>query len=585
MSPRDLPLRWKVLLPFAALSLAYGCTGTFIFARATAAEARAAISARLRDAAVVATDSLRTNETALAQTARLVAGTAGVAGAIDRADEDALARLVLPVVVNAATSAVRVATPDGRRVLEAIVSDGEVELAGAGPWFAPAAEPVQANDTGLASVGTVRDAPALVVRMPVLRDDEAGAAGSVSVAQLLRPVLADTAKLTRTRISLAPAGAERAVETARDGALGLDVPVTIGGRPAAALAISVPAPSGLGALGAEAWKVALLAFGALIGVFVAGALVSRWISRPVSRLVRSTRVIGSGDLTHRTDNDARDEIGELAVSFNDMAEALESARADLEGKVRQRTSELHDALGLLDAANAELQRAYDTKSAFLANVSHELRNPLNGILVAAQVLGSRATPITPHRTRRLGGMIVSNGRLLLDLLNDLLDASRIEAGRLDIVSEPASLGQIIHEAEQSVRPLAMQKRISLKIGEVNGRIVHADATRLRQSLLNLLSNAVKFTPPGGRVHVGVKSSADRVAIAVTDTGPGIPAEHLERIFKPFEQARSDAMQGAGLGLAIARGIAEAHGGSLTATSTPGKGSTLTIAVPGGAASA
>lgn len=229
-----------------------------------------------------------------------------------------------------------------------------------------------------------------------------------------------------------------------------------------------------------------------------------------------------------------------------------------------------------DAANA-------AKSRFLATVSHEIRTPMNGVLGTIELLDS--TPLDAGQ-REMTAVIRRSADGLLQLLNQLLDQSKIEAGKLEIADEPFDLPQLIREALEVVRPAALAKQLRLT-AEVPGdvpRVVAGDPARVRQILLNLLGNAVKFTERGAVAIAAapVAGVEGRVAIRVRDTGIGMAPDALGRLFRPFEQADASTTRrfgGTGLGLTIARELAELMGGSLDAASTPGHGSEFTLVLP------
>ncbi len=265
-----------------------------------------------------------------------------------------------------------------------------------------------------------------------------------------------------------------------------------------------------------------------------------------------------------------DEAVAIALA-NHSAVCLENAR------VSARALEL---LADLDRANLELTRANSAKSQFLANVAHELRAPLHAILVSAELVHDPpAGPLSAPMIQRLGGAIQSSGRHMVRLIDDLVDLSRIEAGRLELRPTRFDLGVLLREIEADLADVAAERGVSLEIPEDPGIEVFADAVRLRQILTNLLGNAIKFTDRGGQIRLEADETATFTHIAVHDTGIGIAAEDLERAFLPFEQVSRTTTPGAGLGLAIARSLAELHGGSLEASSTPGLGSTFSLFVP------
>ncbi len=236
----------------------------------------------------------------------------------------------------------------------------------------------------------------------------------------------------------------------------------------------------------------------------------------------------------------------------------------------------------LDAALSEAQLASRAKSEFLANMSHEIRTPLNGVLGMAQVLD--ATPMS-NQQRALVSDIRESGALLLAIVNDVLDLSKIEAGKVEIKNEPSGLHAAIEGAAKIFASRAAEKQTRLEIVFDQSTPQHAmfDAVRVRQCVGNLVSNAVKFTA-GGHVRVLVSTSADipapdLVSVRVTDTGIGMNAVSQARLFNMFSQADASierAYGGTGLGLAISRRLARLMGGDITVESEPGKGSTFTL---------
>jgi two-component system cell cycle sensor histidine kinase PleC len=232
----------------------------------------------------------------------------------------------------------------------------------------------------------------------------------------------------------------------------------------------------------------------------------------------------------------------------------------------------------------EAESASKAKSLFLATTSHELKTPLNAIIGFSSLINSEAIgPIADSRYADYAALIKSSGEHLLQLINDLLDISKIEAGSFDLQEERLSLDPLIGRTIDLVRLQAEAKSVALHLdpGTAEFAIV-GDAKAWRQILLNLLANAVKFTPAGGAI--GVKAAlADNgeLALQVWDTGIGIPEDALERVFAPFERAhmQGHAIEGTGLGLSIARGLVHLHGGAITIESRPGQGTTATITVP------
>ncbi len=257
--------------------------------------------------------------------------------------------------------------------------------------------------------------------------------------------------------------------------------------------------------------------------------------------------------------------------------------------------ELLNARRAAEAANNQLQQlaaeaaeANRAKSSFLAMMSHELRTPLNAISGYLQILELEiAGPITDAQ-RDILDRLDRSGRHLLNLINDVLDISRIEAGRVDYQLLDADLTEIVAGVTPMVEPQLASKGIAFRVDVAPGLRVRADTEKLQQILVNLLGNAAKFTPSGGTVELrsATQSVGGKVTVRVRDTGIGIPNDQLETIFQPFVQVESRharKVQGSGLGLAISRDLARGMGGDLTATSVLGEGSTFTLILNAAAA--
>jgi len=233
---------------------------------------------------------------------------------------------------------------------------------------------------------------------------------------------------------------------------------------------------------------------------------------------------------------------------------------------------------------ASLQQANRLKSQFLANMSHELRTPLNGIIGFSQLLADgKAGPLQDKQKEFLGD-ILNSGRHLLQLVNDLLDMAKIEAGRMELQVEDFALPAAIEEVCAVLSPQAGERRITMTTTiapELDQ--VRLDRHKFKQILLNLLSNAVKFTDPGGHAHIGATRTPDgQLQLQVTDTGIGIAADDLARLFVEFERVErgvAGRVQGTGLGLALTRKLVEIQHGIITADSEPGRGTTMTVWLP------
>jgi signal transduction histidine kinase len=246
---------------------------------------------------------------------------------------------------------------------------------------------------------------------------------------------------------------------------------------------------------------------------------------------------------------------------------------------RQALARERDALLARErAAREAAQRAAHLRDEVLSIVSHDLRTPLSTIAVCGQAL--LAAPDLSAESRELYETILQSARWANRIIGDLLDVASIERGRLSLHCEPVEPRRIAAELEAMFAPLAAERSVSLTVSAAPGLPnITVDPERVVQAVGNLLSNAIKFTPRGGDVRLAVTAGAARVLFAVRDTGRGIEPEHLPHLFDRFWQARTSRRGGAGLGLAIARGIADLHGGSLDVVSELGKGSTFTFATP------
>jgi signal transduction histidine kinase/CheY-like chemotaxis protein len=265
----------------------------------------------------------------------------------------------------------------------------------------------------------------------------------------------------------------------------------------------------------------------------------------------------------------------IAIDNAQLFESLQRSNANLERRVVERTAELN-------RANAELERANRTKDEFLANMSHELRTPLTSILgMSESLLEQHRDSLTDYQQRSLQ-VIESSGRHLLELINDILDLSKIDAGKFDFYPQPISVDEICRACLSFVKAQATKKSIHVTYtNEASVSRIFADPRRLKQILINLLINAVKFTFENGNVTLQVTSEAeeDIIHFSVMDSGIGIAPEDLQRLFQPFVQVDSSLnrqYEGTGLGLALVQKLADLHGGSVAVESEVGKGSRFTV---------
>ncbi len=259
--------------------------------------------------------------------------------------------------------------------------------------------------------------------------------------------------------------------------------------------------------------------------------------------------------------------------------AYEAVR--LRKEVAQRTANLQATATQLDAALAHAERTSAAKSDFLASMSHELRTPLSSILGFSQLLmnGKTFEPLTPKQAGAVQ-QIEQAGRHLLLLIDDVLELSRIEAGRLPLSIEPVELAPLIEEAAAMLQPTAINANVTVHTDAAfRGLFVRADRRRLLQVLINLLSNGIKYNKQGGSVSVSCHNVDGEARIIISDTGVGIPAQHLGEVFEPFSRLSQERSVGAGVGLAVCRRLVQAMRGVIRVDSLEGKGSTFTVTLP------
>ena len=301
-------------------------------------------------------------------------------------------------------------------------------------------------------------------------------------------------------------------------------------------------------------------------------IVSRvLVVRPLQQLVTVANHFSAGDRSLRSRISRRDEIGLLASAFDGMANHVETLLESLEARIVE-----------AQEARTAAEQANQLKSQFLASMSHELRTPLNSIINFTRILSSGMRgPVNEGQLDYLG-RVCHSGEHLLGLINDILDLSKIEAGRMELVKEPLQIGEVVQSVMATAVGLTKDKPIELRQEiEADLPVIEADRTRVRQILLNLLSNAAKFTEQGS-ITVRAMRMDDYLVVHVVDTGIGIAREHLSAIFEEFRQVDGGSnrrYEGTGLGLPICRHLVELHGGRLWVESSPSIGSTFGFSLP------
>jgi signal transduction histidine kinase len=289
-----------------------------------------------------------------------------------------------------------------------------------------------------------------------------------------------------------------------------------------------------------------------------GLVLSWSVIDPIQRAGARLAEIAAGDFSRQLEVPNRDELGTLAANLNRMNDELRRLYEELETVSRH-------------------------KSEFLANMSHELRTPLNAIIGFSELLEQQVYGELNEQQLRSVEDVREAGQHLLSLINDILDLSKVEAGRMELEVSDISLRQALESGLTMHAERAARAEVALALNlDVDDITVRADERKLRQVVFNLLSNAVKFTPAGGRVDVSARTVDDAVTVAVTDTGPGIAPEDEELIFEEFRQAAGDSRngdEGTGLGLPLARKLVELHGGRLWVESVRGAGSSFRFTLP------
>ena len=279
-----------------------------------------------------------------------------------------------------------------------------------------------------------------------------------------------------------------------------------------------------------------------------------------------------------------DEPGKLARAFQHMAHEVAKREQNLAQAVEQRTAQLAESMKVAQQASAEAEEANQTKSKFLANMSHELRTPLNAIIGYSEMLVEEITDLGAPSLVPDVNKIHGAGKHLLGLINNILDLSKVEAGRAELFLETFEIAPLLEEITDTLRPVIEQKENTLLIrcpDDIGS--MRADVTKLRQSLFNLLSNASKFTEKGTIVLSVSRPKSGWVGFEVSDTGIGMTPEQQAKLFKPFTQADASTTRkygGTGLGLVITRQFCELMGGSIKVKSEAEKGTTFTICSAG-----
>jgi len=375
------------------------------------------------------------------------------------------------------------------------------------------------------------------------------------------------------------AGERGAVETTDStGALNLAVFAPVPNLPWGVLILQ-PTETAFGPIDRTVRKNAIYIAVSLLLIATVTGILARRFTQPLARLSTAANRVGAGELSTRLNFTRHDEFGDLGRTFDNMAATL-----------AERSTQLKSANRELQAQYLQLHDANRLKSEFLANMSHELRTPMNAIIGFTQLIhDGKVGAISADQQEYLGDILGSAGHLL-QLINDVLDLAKIEAGKLEFNPEPIRLSKLITEVRNILQPLAASKHLTIviEVAESVEKVV-LDAAKLKQVLYNYLSNAIKFTPEEGRIILRARDEdAEHFRLEVEDSGIGIVPEQIEKLFVAFQQLDSSAAkrhQGTGLGLALTKKIVEAQGGHVGVESVPGKASLFFAVLPKTAAAA
>ncbi len=317
--------------------------------------------------------------------------------------------------------------------------------------------------------------------------------------------------------------------------------------------------------------------GAIVAFYV---ITQRVILSPIRQLRAMANNVSEGNLNIRSSINTGDEYEKLSAAFNHMLDSLQEG----EEKLRQINRQLDDKIVELSERNIELFKANKVKSEFLANISHEFRTPLNAILGFAEILREKPGMLREEKVKKYAENIIIGGKNLLNMINDLLDMAKTEAGKMELHMGKTSIGELCREVAASFSSLTRKKRIKVRMTlDDNIPPVVTDEGKVKQVITNYLSNAVKFTPERGRIEIKAFMADEKtIRIAVSDNGCGIAESDKEKIFEKFRQADGSITRettGSGLGLAICKELALLMAGNVGFESEVEKGSTFWLDIP------
>jgi signal transduction histidine kinase len=602
---RDLPLFAKLLVPFLLLILVIAAGGLYLVVHDLSSNAQATLNGDLLRRSLDARSRIHDQELYLLESVSFAANLEGMADAVRSNDRQAIARLLRSVpalktdLELSAVAAVRGRTSVGfvrigpekrvrrlsggdwtrelfvrRAISQGEKSAGFPDLQGK-PWLS-IASPVCSGAESCRPVGV-----AIVgIRARTLATEAAGGDQRDDVSQPAVALYGDAGELLgasqpgNVNSEWQPVEDRdlvRRTQVFDDTEFGvLYAPLEVGGRPVGTLAVGLPTAPAFAAARDAAFRLGLLFFLAIAGVVAIGAVVSKVLLRQVRRLVETSRELGHGNLAARAPVVSGDELGELAEVLNGMAEQLQASHGSLEQRVDERT--------------AEVRRLLRERNELFAGISHELRTPIAIILSEARMMVDPAYRRGRQSPEEAAGTIIASGEQLLARVNEILELARAESGRLELDIAEVRLPGLFGELRPTAEALAAAHDLDLDITTPSGLpAIRADRARLKDVLVNLIENAAKYTPAGGTVSVDARRRNGSVSMTVADTGVGIPTEAGERVFEPFYQVPGTQPprggSSSGLGLALARRLVEAQGGTISYESAQGKGTRFTVELP------
>jgi signal transduction histidine kinase len=595
---RDLPLFAKVLLPFLAVVVSLGILGGSLIVRDLSSRAQARLEQELVDRSIEVRSVLRERELYLIESANFAANLVGMPEAIAERSRATVARLLQSVLALKRDLDLVLATDeDGRPFVEFSRSEPMKKPSlTAAPRSSALSRRVLRDERSGKAAGfiKVRGKPMLAIAAPICSSRPAcpkagttvvamnidvvlgsvvtpdagialyaadsellGSAGSFE-PELELPVVSSGTPMRRTRLI----GAEEVAT--------LYSALSIQGRDAGTIALTIPTEPAFASVRGTGIRLAVVVVLAMAAVIAIGTALSRFILARVRLVLETNRALGRGELEARAPVLGSDELGELADGLNQMAEQLQASHATLELRVSERTD--------------EVRRLLRERTEFFAGLSHEFRTPLAIILRHADLLLDDTFQKDPKKLSEMGLSIQGSAKAVLDLVNDIIELARAESGRIDVKPVRCQVSVLLREIRPTAEALASAGGLTAHVRVPRALPdVLADPTRVRAILINLIDNAVKYTPEGGTVTVGAQTRDSHVEFFVIDDGVGIPEDMLELVFEPFFTVRGSAPQrgqgSSGLGLALARRLVEAQGGTISVTSHAGEGSTLTFTLP------